>query len=532
VAVLPASAQTQGQVMSSAVAADGIVTEADVAAIGNEEPLDDLDDQSVDPEDQETGEPGTATIPGVTDQPDAGVIDPGDDVDWEESELDETDNPATIDASALLPLENRDDTPPQDEDLVDDQATLMDVAQTYQSSAVETASFAAAEATQPGCPRWPATKPLPFPASQLGTFICVKEADDIETRAAQAAAMAAASAAPSAADQVFAQGVGSRSLPSWCIGVTKKWKQRRFDACKTRMLKVDMYRQTGQEIRLAGTLTYSETRWSHLSSFSRQWENHLTLSVGKVAGSLKDLYVQSVGSSCSNSCKTHWKPANTFFDRVGLRADFNASIDANVSAGKRRSMTSNIRYQFLKYDVRPSAVIKATSNTVRCDKALKGASTIGCVVPSYVPVMKYSKTGSFPQLARHIDAAQRSGLPGAYPRGKVLTRLTDSKLAGKNRSRSCPKSIKKYKPRGKTCDEYPFASTRQGPYVAKKTNPRTFEWCSLPADSDDGPNGYSRCYINGKQNSEGGTQLGIFYGAYTGGARVLSGDAFRVQITP
>ena len=343
--------------------------------------------------------------------------------------------------------------------------------------------------------------------------------------------MAATSAAPAAANQVFAQGVGSRSLPSWCIGVSKKWKQKRFDACKTRMVKVDMYRQTGQEVRLAGSLTYSETRWSHLSSFSRQWENHLTLSVGKVAGSLTGLYVESRSANCSNSCKTHWKAANSLFDKVGLRADFNSSIDANVSTGKRRSMTAHIRYQFFKYDVRPSGVVKATSNTVRCDKALKGATTTGCVVPSYVPVMKYSKTGRYPQLARHIAAAQKSGLPGAYPSGKVLTRLTDGKLAGKNRSRSCPKSIKKYKPEGKTCDEYPFASTRQGPYVAKQTNPRTFSWCSLPRDSDRGANGYSRCYINGKQNSEGGGQLGIFYGAYTGGARVLSGDAFRVQIT-
>jgi Deoxyribonuclease NucA/NucB len=62
-------------------------------------------------------------------------------------------------------------------------------------------------------------------------------------------------------------------------------------------------------------------------------------------------------------------------------------------------------------------------------------------------------------------------------------------------------------PTGKSCDEYPFATTYEG--AAK------------------GDNRYSVRYVVAAQNSLAGSRLGSFYGA----DRVLDNDFFWVSIT-
>ncbi|WP_455712281.1 NucA/NucB deoxyribonuclease domain-containing protein [Streptomyces luteogriseus] len=56
--------------------------------------------------------------------------------------------------------------------------------------------------------------------------------------------------------------------------------------------------------------------------------------------------------------------------------------------------------------------------------------------------------------------AQATGLPGKYGTTHYLTRLTDRRKIKENRDKACPTSL--VRPPDKSCDEYPFASTRQG----------------------------------------------------------------------
>jgi hypothetical protein len=55
---------------------------------------------------------------------------------------------------------------------------------------------------------------------------------------------------------------------------------------------------------------------------------------------------------------------------------------------------------------------------IRCDNVLPGFPLAGCAFPDYAwSTMTYALNGPYPELARHIAAAQASGLPGAFPDG-------------------------------------------------------------------------------------------------------------------
>jgi hypothetical protein len=129
---------------------------------------------------------------------------------------------------------------------------------------------------------------------------------------------------------------------------------------------------------------------------------------------------------------------------------------------------------------------------------------VGCVNPQAVPEISYSLTGPWPAIADHIRDAQASGLPGKHGTNKYLTRLTDGSKIKQNRNKACPSSLER--PPGKSCDEYPFASTWQG------------------AKYNGGP--FSRRMVNAQQNKNAGDALKGFY-TY---ARVLEGDRFLVWI--
>lgn len=171
----------------------------------------------------------------------------------------------------------------------------------------------------------------------------------------------------------------------------------------------------------------------------------------------------------------------------------------------------------------PTNTTGVTPPRVRCDNALPGVASVGCVFPDYVPAVIYALGGPYPELASHISRGLASGLPGGYPVGLPLTRLVDPTLQNLNRDVACPPIYPR--PAGKSCDEYPFASSDQGAFTGGGL-PRTFDGCqiTLLLPGSTGPSGYSVCMIDATQNSGGGSALGLFYKDN----RVISSDAFRV----
>lgn len=121
---------------------------------------------------------------------------------------------------------------------------------------------------------------------------------------------------------------------------------------------------------------------------------------------------------------------------------------------------------------------------IQCDRQAR--KNIGCAVPAFIPTITIDKANN-PELSRHIKAAINSGLP------RTLTRTTNAKLTTANRNKACPASLKR--PKGKSCDEYPFASTVEGAARYSNGTRRTFSWCSVPGKGGTGVRGWSSCMV-------------------------------------
>ena len=154
----------------------------------------------------------------------------------------------------------------------------------------------------------------------------------------------------------------------------------------------------------------------------------------------------------------------------------------------------------------------------RCDRYY---STPGCVFPTVPGVATFSKATA-PQYAKHVSGAIKSGLPGKFGSSSYISRITSKPSTAKNRAKACPSSLKR--PSGYSCDEYPFASTRQGAYTSGATRARSQPWCRMKDPARTGSKGWSRCFITKTQNSIGGGYLSGFY-RYE---RMLTGDKFQV----
>ena len=118
--------------------------------------------------------------------------------------------------------------------------------------------------------------------------------------------------------------------------------------------------------------------------------------------------------------------------------------------------------------------------------------------------------------------------PGVGPSrsSTPLNRLINPAVQAQNRATACPSSLPR--PAGRSCDEYPFASTYQGAFLSGGAA-RTFSFCqvSLPNPPSTGPVGYSVCMIDAAENSEAGSALNsVLFVPY----RILDGDAFYVDI--
>ncbi|WCN81396.1 NucA/NucB deoxyribonuclease domain-containing protein [Micromonospora sp. LH3U1] len=172
----------------------------------------------------------------------------------------------------------------------------------------------------------------------------------------------------------------------------------------------------------------------------------------------------------------------------------------------------------------PQATESFAMAEIMCDNVV-GANgfrpaRVGCVVPWYPAQVLYSQS-SYPSLASHVSRAQASGLPGATF-DNPLNRNVETATINLNRSRACgdAPSIA-----GKSCDEYPLATTFQG--LAFGGSRRTFSGCSINAPTNlSGPSGASACMITGSENNAQGALMAAFFYDY----RVLHSDPYRVGI--
>ncbi|HZM75782.1 MAG TPA: hypothetical protein VFC19_08655 [Candidatus Limnocylindrales bacterium] len=150
-----------------------------------------------------------------------------------------------------------------------------------------------------------------------------------------------------------------------------------------------------------------------------------------------------------------------------------------------------------------------TGLDTRCDTDPKIEGPGGCVYPNHTSTFRLPASNpDWNEVAVHILLAQvqlplHYGLRGL---GRPLTRITNDSWMKLNRRVACFTVVADY-PRT-SCDEYPFASTRQG---------AAFQ----------GYDNTSREVVDNRDNSLAGKETSLFYSNY----RILSGDGFWVDTT-
>ncbi|MGX2996139.1 golvesin C-terminal-like domain-containing protein [Streptomyces sp. JNUCC 64] len=101
---------------------------------------------------------------------------------------------------------------------------------------------------------------------------------------------------------------------------------------------------------------------------------------------------------------------------------------------------------------------------VRCDNQVAGNS--GCVFSEYTPTMNLNHD-AYPAAAAYyyVLMSKLASHPGSESHNSPLTRFASDAEAEENRKKMCTRAVAEWKPHpnasGRSCDEYPFAKSRQ-----------------------------------------------------------------------
>ncbi|MET8757520.1 NucA/NucB deoxyribonuclease domain-containing protein [Lentzea sp. NPDC004782] len=297
-------------------------------------------------------------------------------------------------------------------------------------------------------------------------------------------------------------------LPDWCYDhAFDDWWATRTQMCMIDAWTVTVTRTVNGVVTPIGGFDYNGYNYSYTSADMSTWASQTEIGMYNPWGDIAGIQV-SGASSCTGACINGGAdfPSQPVVPGAfpGGEAFFTSTATTRGSEGRA---STTLTYYFTKPGATPSTPHDVPTPDVRCDHKLPGNNTVaGCIVYGIAPVMTYSLTTPYPELAAHIRDAQATGIPGSPFGGSPLHRLIDPTLQQRNRDVACPDSLPR--PPGKSCDEYPMASTWEGAAT--------------------GVNNYSWRMIDEAQNSNGGNAMNTFYR----NMRLLDWDAFYVGIVP
>ena len=321
-------------------------------------------------------------------------------------------------------------------------------------------------------------------------------------------------------------GRAMQGLPAWCLtGERNVLYLARTEACGMYDGYLSILETTGAVTKEVGALAFTLYRYTYMSTRLPQWESQIQVSPSMIRGEAIGTEFSGVATctgDCAVSLSSFPPQVPTLHGDANGEASFAWPVVPGGIGHAIPSWTVSIKA--------PSAqnVVSETYGgvpTVRCDQAVPGVATAGCVIPAATPELIYY-IAAWPEFGGHLLNAYFSGLPGSWYSGVPLHRLTDEKLKQNNRDRACPQSLNK--PAGKSCDEYPFASTWEGAYTARG-EARTFAGCQIPEYpiGRTGPLGFSACMIDVEENSLAGSRMNsALFVPY----RVIENDTFFVTV--
>ncbi|TMR40555.1 NucA/NucB deoxyribonuclease domain-containing protein [Actinomadura geliboluensis] len=278
-------------------------------------------------------------------------------------------------------------------------------------------------------------------------------------------------------------------------------RYNRTQVCQSVTFRVNVLRNR----RPVGYLTGHITQAIVFNTKSRSFRENFALKTTGVHGQAGGVR-ETLAVSCGGGCKARsGVPAGRVL-HTGATIKGKITYADGVRPGKVHSTASRYTLTFTKPGYTPGAV-SWTSIGYRCDDTIK-TQRPGCVIPRYAPTMTAMR--KLPHIAANIRRIQTRG-PGHYGRpgsGHPLHRLTDKKQQNDNRRAVCGRKVVGPPPRpGVSCDEYPFASSREGGTKLGKKD-RGTAW--VPSSEQNKQAGY----ITSSHNAQ----------------RVLNGDAFYVSV--
>ncbi|MBQ1124282.1 NucA/NucB deoxyribonuclease domain-containing protein [Streptomyces sp. B15] len=295
-------------------------------------------------------------------------------------------------------------------------------------------------------------------------------------------------------------------VPNWCYDhVNGGWWAERFRACQVRTMVLDIYvADSGKPV---GQIRYFEEGYVYSDAQNSTWGSQLGIDKYDGWGLTGGVLVAG-DAGCPGGCQAHGKLASQFVTDKGI-ATGEWLVDSAVKDATKPMVVKEInkmKYHFFSPNwAKPSGWARVASEPARCDNVMKRVKP-GCVFPKHTPTMHSMK--KLPSIADNIRRVQKEG-PHHYglkkADGNPLTRTTNAKVREVNRKIACPKS--RPRPEGKSCDEYPFASTNQG---ASKTESPDWQWAWVPKE----------------ENDKQGELIALFYEEQ----RILNGNKFWVEV--
>lgn len=331
------------------------------------------------------------------------------------------------------------------------------------------------------------------------------------------------SGAPVQSSAITAQALTPSAEPQYCFDYANRgvWGVRE-NSCEVFSVSVQFFQfQPPSTYILSGTLAATAISYNYMVPTLNGSIHQLRTFVNTRSGVATSAVVVPGSATCSGGCTgvtSEWSgtstaPGSSSIGILGFQAD------PNMPNGAVYRFYSNWTWNYSAPGYSTGPAVGTAYHLTRCDKA--AITSIGCVWPDQDPwfylALAAGGSSDVSEVARHVQRAQASGLR------QTLTRTQDSALVTRNRSTACP--IGEPRPRGYTCDEYPFASSREG--GASGGSVRTFDGCQTTGTiGATGEVGYSRCMVVRTQNSRAGAFLGDFYAKY----RVIEGDRFAVKL--
>lgn len=319
--------------------------------------------------------------------------------------------------------------------------------------------------------------------------------------------------------ELEAQSASSNQPISACLNAITAVKYlSRYEACFNTSRVEYLVNRQGQNV---GSIRVEMVSNVRLQRTDTSIINHLRLRYSNPQGAAVG---RSYGYRANYSC---WQGCAYTADQMrgsstsGMTVGFWTSVGDNVRVGSNPDSGQAIvaKENYVLTTTSPGVAFEARTTgaalSPRCDNNGVSGLGSGCVFPAVTPTVTLSLSGAESGVAAHVRQAIASGLPS------TLTRTTPT-LATSNRDRACPSRLTKET--GYECDEYPFASSKQG--AASGGSARIPSGCIWAKVDGGGSVGYSRCQVLAPQNRAGGRILQDVYRAY----RVLPNDKYFVRI--